>query len=921
MTALRRRVARGLILAIFVCAWLVPCAGPLWGSGQSARSDQPPQTLTDAFSRVRAGDSQGARPLFERALAEARQQGLARWEAEAHRGLAMVLYQERRWDDCLGEMATALELFEEVGDRAKAALVAEAMGNLALERGARSAATDHYRRAIRHAAAVGDNRAQASSSYNLCLALEPSSGTDRDVAEGLRLAEETGATRLAGQIHHCLGDRAFLQGRFRDAWLELQTSTALLEASGDEGRLPLARAWVSLGRLHRVHGRLEAAIGHYERALAVQEQAGDLLAAAQSHNAIAVARDLQGRTADAKAAFERALDRARRSGDLASTTFQTVNLGRWLIRSGEAARGVSMLEALAGSPAIADRENYHSALASGFLALDQYRRAEQEASAALDAAVDADRRVQGLSLRARARRAVGESDLALADAREAVARIEQLRTGVVPNDTMKLMFGAAYADTFSLAIGLLAERGLHSESLAVAEQGRARALADILASRDLSGIRGADPAGSPGPSRAEPPVRGATAVAASLDPGAEPRQSVAVPALSAADLVVLAQRLRSTVVAYWVAADDIFIWTVRADGVIAGARTHVTRARVQRLVRSVWALPSSQLRGATDLDTPATLRELYRLLIQPIEGNLPGNRGTLLTIVPHGPLFGLSFAALRDRAGRYLVERYALHYGASGAVIDQATQVTDAPDSEGRRYVLIADPDRLPTGPDGEPLPALPGSRREVIGVSRLLPASRVTLLAGSDASEPRVGGAARDGRVLHFATHALVFDERPQASFLALSTPPSPTGGGATPPGGSPLLSLDAGDGRLTADEVYSLQLDADLVVLSACRTGLGRLSGDGMIGLTRAFLVAGARSIVASLWDVADEPTAQLMPAFYRAWFAGADKSAALRQAQLGLIRALRAGRVTVDGPRGPAPLPELPVFWATFVLTGEP
>jgi CHAT domain-containing protein len=195
-------------------------------------------------------------------------------------------------------------------------------------------------------------------------------------------------------------------------------------------------------------------------------------------------------------------------------------------------------------------------------------------------------------------------------------------------------------------------------------------------------------------------------------------------------------------------------------------------------------------------------------------------------------------------------------------------------------------------------------------------------VLTGRNASEARVGETARGGRVLHFATHAVVLDERPQASFLALSTPwSSKESRPSSSTNAAAVLSLDPADGRLTADEVYGLSLEADLVVLSACRTGLGALSGDGMIGLTRAFLVAGSRSIVASLWDVADEPAAQLMPAFYKAWLAGEAKSEALRRAQLGLLRALRAGRVVVGGPRGPQPLPEHPVFWATFVLTGDP
>jgi CHAT domain-containing protein len=109
--------------------------------------------------------------------------------------------------------------------------------------------------------------------------------------------------------------------------------------------------------------------------------------------------------------------------------------------------------------------------------------------------------------------------------------------------------------------------------------------------------------------------------------------------------------------------------------------------------------------------------------------------------------------------------------------------------------------------------------------------------------------------------------------------------------------------------------------VVLSACRTGLGKLSGDGIAGLTRGFFYGGAPSVMATLWDVADEPTAVLISSFYKSLQKDPDKSRALRSAQLELIRQLRRGRVKVNTSLGSVTLPEDPVFWAGFVLQGEP
>ena len=125
--------------------------------------------------------------------------------------------------------------------------------------------------------------------------------------------------------------------------------------------------------------------------------------------------------------------------------------------------------------------------------------------------------------------------------------------------------------------------------------------------------------------------------------------------------------------------------------------------------------------------------------------------------------------------------------------------------------------------------------------------------------------------------------------------------------------------DGRWTLREIQADRFDADLVTISACESGLGPISADGVLGLSRAFLVAGARSVLVSLWRVADIPTRYQMEHFYRALAGnGGDRAAALREAQLATLRALRAGTLRTLSGR---PLPESPAFWAPFVLLGEP
>ncbi|MBI4470349.1 MAG: CHAT domain-containing protein, partial [Acidobacteria bacterium] len=175
---------------------------------------------------------------------------------------------------------------------------------------------------------------------------------------------------------------------------------------------------------------------------------------------------------------------------------------------------------------------------------------------------------------------------------------------------------------------------------------------------------------------------------------------------------------------------------------------------------------------------------------------------------------------------------------------------------------------------------------------------------------------------IIHLATHGIIRDDEPLESLLALAPEFSGrksaiTGGlaGAGPNGGQPATESD---GLLTVREVFQLDLHADLVVLSACNTGLGRINGDGVIGLSRAFIYAGTPSVMVSLWRLADRVAKDQMEQFHRRLIqSGGDKAAALRGAQLNVLRRLRRGQLRT---RSGAPLSEHPLFWAPFILIGE-
>lgn len=195
---------------------------------------------------------------------------------------------------------------------------------------------------------------------------------------------------------------------------------------------------------------------------------------------------------------------------------------------------------------------------------------------------------------------------------------------------------------------------------------------------------------------------------------------------------------------------------------------------------------------------------------------------------------------------------------------------------------------------EGLPLMRLMGTRTEAEEIAKLTRASggQADLWLDLDANESNIETRdVKKYRVIHVATHGLLDAERPQFSGVILS-----------------LVGNKSGDGFLRTDEVFNLKLGSPLVMLSACETGLGKeRRGEGVIGLTRAFMYAGAPTVGVSLWSVADRSTAELMTDFYKRLLTGqgTSPSAALREAQTNMI----AGKKY-----------SAPFYWAPFVLVGE-
>ena len=394
---------------------------------------------------------------------------------------------------------------------------------------------------------------------------------------------------------------------------------------------------------------------------------------------------------------------------------------------------------------------------------------------------------------------------------------------------------------------------------------------------------------------------------------------------------------------------DLFIWVIKPTGEVGFRQVNLRQRQIESLTQQVLQTREQAIgvrgRGIAvtarnsnpnERSNQIQLQQFYQLLIQPIADLLPTDPNARVTFIPQGALFLVPFAALQDSNGKYLIEKHTIVTAPSIQVLDLTRQIRQTI-SPGGNFLIVGNP-RMPNipGQNNNPpqqLPALPGSEREAVAIASILNTQPLT---GESATKKAILQQLANARIIHFATHGLLdldanlneFGEQiipvqtaRQSNVIvkpgAVIVGSNVTVGNVSVdlslarekvvrvamPGAIALAPSANDNGFLTAKEIAGMKLNAELVVLSACDTGRGRVTGDGVVGLSRAFIAGGVPSVIVSLWAVPDAPTANLMSEFYRNLQQKSDKAQALRQAML----------VTMKQHPNPRD-------WAAFTLIGE-
>jgi CHAT domain-containing protein/Tfp pilus assembly protein PilF len=693
-----------------------------------------------------------------------------------------------------------------------------------------------------------------------------------------------------------------------DAW-QMALSVAKYAKDTDT----VLRTLANLGIAHSAWGRYGEALQFYEESLALAETLKHDASIARLHNNIGTVYRYQGKLDQALVRFQKALAIDRRLGDEGAIAARMANVGTVYMDRGDYEQARKHYEtALAAARKLGDEDKIAVRLnniGAASYSLGDYEGALKYYREALALHNKLGQRHEAATVLSNMGSAYwyleryGEAEQALARSIDIKELLRKGATGDIRRDYL-----ASQIDTYEWLTSTHVRAGAFEKGLLAADSSRAKYLTDQL-----------------------------------LSAGKETKLSDSKALMKG----YLQQLGTETAVVYFanVGWNQLLRFVATTDGVTA---TEIdTTTMLARLAPGAGRGDATSLKGNRDALASAIMA--YRELLTSIKPADDAERDrqariffdelladdraltsrSHLVFVPDGSLAFLPFETLRTKNG-YLIEDRLVTYTPSlavaelirhrersdgkhavlamgGAVYEKKTEkepieelprgqiAWDAQRRQDRGLVLTETYADLGYGSFAD----LPGTRKEVNGIARIV--RDTTVLLGTSVTEGRIKRMSREGnlakyRMLHFATHGIALPETPSLSALVLS---------------QTKKAMEGEDGFLTMAEIARLRIDAEQVVLSACDTGLGKLyAGEGVVGLTQAFFVAGARAVAVSLWEVPDDSTAELMLSAYGTM---QTKGRSFAQAMA------EAKRVLINGRLGGGRFSR-PYYWAPFVHYGS-
>ncbi len=834
------------------------------------------------------GQYQQALAYYDRALSIAREIGVREVEGLWLGSLGNACFSLGQYQRAIAYFDSALVIARTIGNRMNEGALLGSLGVIAHQ------ALSQYQRAIAYydsalviAREIGDRASEGGKLGNLGAAYKSLGQYQRAIAyhdSALVIAREIGDRAGEGWQLDNHGNAYNLLGQYQRAIAYHDSALVIAREIGD--RAAEGGELANLGVAYDYLGQYQRAVAYHDSALVIAREIGDRAAEGDELGNLGLVYESLGQYQRAIAYIDSALSIAREIGDREGKATGLNNLGIAYSSLGQYHQAITYYDsALVIARAIDYRELEEEALGNlgdAYFSLDQYNRAIAFADSALFIAkgiarVEGIWRWYGNLAKSHSKISKTQSHQVIAFYDSAVIALESISEQLV-EDPHKQSFLEDKQGLYRDFINYLLLQGKPSEqqrALEISEQARSRAFMELIARR----FHGSE---------------------------VEQKRELLAPA-NFQQIQATAQRLNASILEYFVSDSSLVIWLMKPEGPLHTATVPIKPAHFDSLLDICYlgfhqieekerAIPNPSFLATRNVrpvtgsmrsfDFTPSMAELYQILFpKEIRTRLPQEAGAKVVLVPHRKLSVIPIMALKDSTGHYLLEKYSCHQVPGIGVLLRTNEILEKRQKPGKirgdEILLFGNPTMPNWG--REVLPTLNGSENEVKAIAGKFQAG---YQIGAEASEHAFKSNGRKKRLLHLATHGISFDASPLESFVALA------------PG-------NGEDGQLTAAEILEMQFAADLVVLSACETGLGKISGDGVEGLARSFMASGVPSLVVSLWNVDDEATKELMLAFYGNLEKGMDKAESLRQAQLKIMR---------------TPKWRHPKYWAAFVLYGE-
>ncbi|MBE7385086.1 MAG: tetratricopeptide repeat protein [Leptolyngbya sp. SIO1E4] len=802
--------------------------------------------------------------------------------------LGATFFGQGDYPTALEHLREALTLVQETRLRPQEVYILSNIGRTYYDQGEYEKALEFFQKGLVLSEQLGQKQDQASVLSGLSIVSLDQGQYDQalDYAQqSLELFQETGVKASEAGLLVLIGRIHFIRGNYAEALDVKQQALTINQEIGDQDGE--AYALQQLGTLYSQLGQYDRALALNQQALEISQRIGDRSREASTFDIIGSLYAEQGKSQEALDAYAQALAIWQDIGSPVGEARSLRNVGSLREQLGDYADAKQALQQALDLQRRVGAQGHEGLTLNGLAKAQTGEGNLDEATTLLRQAIalhqetgDRPGRAQALSDLGAVLLQTGQLTEAETTLYETISLLESLRPSEL-KDTDKIALFDTQLEAYDTLQRVLVAQNDPAKALAaleVAERGRARAFVESLTVRlgDRSDLE--------------------------IDTDS--------PDLD--QMRQIAQQQNATLIEYSiVSADDapeLYIWVIAPDGDIAFRQQSLAEVELADLVidardairvrggrAGAPPQPRSETLAQRRAETNAKLTQLHELLIAPIADLLPTDPEQRVIMIPQGDLFLVPFPALINTDGNYLIEQHTLLTAPSIHVLDltrqqrrQRSDVTSPND-----VLVVGNPDmptvKIPSEDWEGELSSLFWAEQEAIEIADLFGAEA---LIGDAATEAYIKQQMAESRLLHLATHGLLEYGFPDES------------GVRDLPGAIALTPGYGEDGLLTAAEIYGMDLNADLVVLSACDTGRGRITGDGVVGLSRAFISAGAPSVVVSLWAVPDASTAELMVEFYNQLEQGQDKAQALRQAMLTTMQQY----------------PDDPKHWAAFTLIGE-